>query len=204
MHQLLNKSFFIPNWDCKTLVLGTFNPEGGAPVNYFYGRNSNYFWKAISVIDGRSEHFYHEKISNDQNDHIVLMKKNKFGCADIIKSIDCPNESIGRINGGGYSDQFIFSGNVIRQYNFEDLKKYINSQNHRDIKVTKIINTAGQRFDNPTPREFSVQLNDFINFCKTNKIDFISSPSASAYAVRTHRTDFEKLKDFYKLHLINI
>jgi len=36
-HQLLEKDFFIPNWDCKTIVLGTFNPEGGEPVNYFYG-----------------------------------------------------------------------------------------------------------------------------------------------------------------------
>jgi hypothetical protein len=203
-HQLINKSFFIPDWDCKTLVLGTFNPEGGHPVNYFYGRDTNYFWKAISYIDNKEEHFYHKKISNNQDDHFLLMKKNKFGCTDIIKCIDCPIEAIPRINGGGYPDQLVFRANIERQYNFEDLEKYINRQNQKEIRVKKIINTVGNRFDNPAPNEFAEKLNKFKLFCQKNKIDFISSQSASAHAVRTHKTEFETLKIFYQLHLFSI
>jgi len=203
-HQLLGKESFIPNWECKTIVLGTFNPEGGKPVNYFYGRKSNYFWRAVSLIDNKDELFYHNSISNNLNNHFDLMKINKFGCTDIIKSIEYPSELANRVNGRGYSDQVLFSGNVIRYYNFENIKKYITEQNQSDVKVNKIINTVGRRFDNPAPNEFSEKLNDFITFCKENNIEFISSQSASAHEVRIHRTDFEELKDFYRNHLFRV
>ena len=65
-HQLLGKESFIPNWECKTIVLGTFNPEGGKPVNYFYGRKSNYFWRAVSLIDNKDELFYHNSFYYDK------------------------------------------------------------------------------------------------------------------------------------------
>jgi len=203
-HQLLEKDFFIPNWDCKTIVLGTFNPEGGEPVNYFYGRITNFFWRAISLIDNKEELFYHNSILNNQRDHFKLMKDKKFGCADIIKTIEFPDEIAQRINGGGYPDQVLFRKNVIRYYNFDNIKNYIAKQNQSDIKVAKIINTVGNRFDNPTPKEFSKNLNNFKEFCKINNIEFISSKSASQYAVNTHKTDFEKLKDFYRIHLFSI
>lgn len=200
-HQLLDKSFFIPKWDCKTLVLGTFNPDGGDCINYFYGRKSNYFWKAISAIDNKNELFYYTLITNNRNDYFELMKNRKFGCTDVIKMIECPNEVIGNVNGRGYNDQVLFNGQIIRHYNFDDIKNYIVTHSQKTVKVTKIINTVGNRFDLPTPLEFSDHLSDFIKFCKINNIEFISSPSASAYAVKTHRTDFEKLKEFYRLHL---
>lgn len=41
-HQFINEPFFLPNWEVKHLLIGTFNPEkiseGGVSVNYYYGR----------------------------------------------------------------------------------------------------------------------------------------------------------------------
>jgi hypothetical protein len=48
-HQLCKEEFYIPNWEIKYLFLGTFNPDGGQKVNYYYGRNSNQTWKILSL-----------------------------------------------------------------------------------------------------------------------------------------------------------
>lgn len=49
-HQFLNGEFFIPNWEISHLFLGTFNPDGGDKVNYFYGRKKNQTWRLLSEI----------------------------------------------------------------------------------------------------------------------------------------------------------
>jgi len=199
-HQLLEKDFFIPNWDCSTIILGTFNPVGGTNVNYFYGRESNYFWKAISLIDKKKEDYYHSCIRENRDDHFKLMKDNKFGCIDIIKSVNCPIERLNTIVGNGYTDQNLFHGAIERIYQFEEIKRFIERIHSSDLKI---INTVGQRFDNPAPVEFAIKLNDFKNFCNNKNVEFISSPSASAYAVRRGTTNFQDLQKFYKSHIFN-
>ncbi len=37
-HQLYSETYYVPNWPIKHLFLGTFNPEGGEKVPYYYGR----------------------------------------------------------------------------------------------------------------------------------------------------------------------
>ena len=49
-HQLLNSDLFIPQWNVKHLFLGTFNPQGGDTVSYFYGRSRNQTWPTLSKI----------------------------------------------------------------------------------------------------------------------------------------------------------
>jgi hypothetical protein len=49
-HQLINEPFFVPKWNVKHLFLGTFNPEGGDPVPYFYGRSKNFTWKILNEV----------------------------------------------------------------------------------------------------------------------------------------------------------
>ncbi|WP_289060370.1 hypothetical protein [uncultured Zobellia sp.] len=49
-HQFLNMPFYTPDWEISHLFLGTFNPEGGDNVNYFYGRSKNKTWKLLSEI----------------------------------------------------------------------------------------------------------------------------------------------------------
>ena len=44
----------LPTWECKTLILGTFNPEIGSDADYYYGRIrptggwSNRFWPSVN------------------------------------------------------------------------------------------------------------------------------------------------------------
>jgi hypothetical protein len=49
-HQFYTKDFFIPSWDIKYLFLGTFNPNEGEKVNYFYTRKTNLLWPILSKI----------------------------------------------------------------------------------------------------------------------------------------------------------
>ena len=49
-HQFYTKDFFIPSWDIKYLFLGTFNPNEGEKVNYFYTRKTNLLWPTLSKI----------------------------------------------------------------------------------------------------------------------------------------------------------
>ncbi len=203
-HQLLNHPYFIPQWECKTLVLGTFNPEGGSKVNYFYGRETNYFWKAISVIDQKNENYYHTQIAFNNDNHIELMKRYHFGCVDIVRSVICPEYFVERITGQGYSDPNLFNKIANKTYNFNHIKEYIINSRDKDVKVTRIINTVGNRFDFPHPREFANILNDFKRFCEEKNIEFFSCPSASGYAVRTHKTEFDDLLTLYKNSLISL
>lgn len=41
LHQFYDNDFFIPSWDIKYFFLGTFNPNKGKKVNYFYSRKTN-------------------------------------------------------------------------------------------------------------------------------------------------------------------
>ena len=49
-HQLHNESFFFPDWEVEHLLIGTFNPEKGECVKYYYGRPKNQTWNLISKI----------------------------------------------------------------------------------------------------------------------------------------------------------
>ena len=196
-HQFLNKSFFIPTWECKTLVLGTFNPEYGKKVNYFYGRCENHFWKTISLIENQVEQYYHSIITLNCDKHFTLMREKKFGCIDIICSVQCKESDKESICGEGFRDKNLFKKSIEKVYNFENIKDYINKYN----TVTKIINTVGDRFTKPKPNEFKKKLNDFKNFCEKKKINFIDCHSASAHAVNTGKTKEEDLCKLYKEHL---
>jgi hypothetical protein len=48
-HQFKTSSFSKPNWEIKLLFIGTFNPEGGESVPYYYGRNKNKFWELLAI-----------------------------------------------------------------------------------------------------------------------------------------------------------
>ena len=193
-HQLLSKDYFIPNWKCNTLFLGTFNPAGGEQVNYFYGRNTNNFWKAISRLFNMPEDHFHKLMVKNFGEFIQFMKDNEFGCVDIIRSVvvnkDCEDNIIGK----GYSDQNLFNmTHVARNYNFEEIENYIINKE----TVTTIINTVGQRFDNMQPKELKIQLTKFKNFCKVNNINYIENcPSVSGWI--SGEDNLNKIIEFYR------
>ena len=73
-----------PTWECKTLILGTFNPEIGSDADYYYGRIrptggwSNRFWPAVnSYLDVNCPEIpLAEK--GDLNSKVRIMSKFKF------------------------------------------------------------------------------------------------------------------------------
>lgn len=125
-HQLLNeeKNLFKPSWKVKHLFIGTFNPEGGQPVNYYYGRESNYFWKVISKIFNDSFDPY---TCSDLSSFFEKLHKHKIGCIDIIKSVEFDENTINQddINGNGYNDSKIINKKVKREYSTSEILKVI-------------------------------------------------------------------------------
>lgn len=131
-HQLINQDFFFPDWKIKHLFLGTFNPNGGQEVRYFYGRHSNYTWLLLTEIFGIN---FRELLDNDFNSFINELKNNSIACMDMIKSIEF-NENevdINNIIGNGYKDSNIINNSVIRHYNTESIQKVI--ANNQNVKI---------------------------------------------------------------------
>lgn len=127
-----------PNWDINYLFIGTFNPEGGKSVPYYYGREKNNFWKLISIL-------FEEEINVNDPGFFEILKKHKIACIDIINSIE-KNDGTQfnelekeQICGRGYSDSVIISNKFIRNYNTELINEIINSN-----KNTKVFSTWGK------------------------------------------------------------
>jgi hypothetical protein len=185
-HQLLNRNFF-PTWPVKTLILGTFNPECGDNVDYFYGRQSNNFWKAIklAIIENNAH--------SNPDDKFTIMKDFQFGCTDIIKSIKIQPEKHKLVCGSGYSDSILFTKKYCQPiYNFDDIKNFLINN-----KIEKVLQTWGKR---NSPKFFREQVEDLKEFCITNKIKFIfHCPSPSGRFKGKERIN--KLKNFYENYL---
>ena len=128
-HQLTTNQHFIPSWDINYLVVGTFNPSGGEQVNYYYGRKTNMTWKLISAIFG-------EEINPNNSNFIVLLKKHKIGCIDLISSVTCDEAKIPQIIGNGYSDSKIINKKVQREYNTAIINQLSKSNTNLKIFTT--------------------------------------------------------------------
>ncbi len=119
-HQLKQSENYIPNWPIKHLFIGTFNPSGGARVNYYYGREKNQFWNLISKV-------FKEEIHPDNSNFLTLLKKHKIACMDLIDSVTINEEkSIEDILGRGYSDSAIINNSVVRDYNTDKIVSLLN------------------------------------------------------------------------------
>lgn len=189
-HQFLRKEFFLPNWNIKTLVLGSFNPMCGEKTDYFYGRCQNNFWRTIEEIHNLDYMWF----QNSFERKLKFMKNNGFGCTDIIQLIELSN-SVERkeICGSGYKDQILFTAKKCTiTYNFEEIKVFIKRSN-----LKKIIHTWGER---KSPVYFKRQIDCLKDFCKEHNVLFIENcPSPSGrLRGKVHK---ENLIKFYELHL---
>lgn len=187
-HQLLQSEIFFPDWPIKTLVLGTFNPDCGEKVDYFYGRCRNNFWRAIEHI----EELDYRSLFNNLNGKIQIMEKYHFGCTDIISSIEFNPNIRNKICGEGYSDSVLFTKKFVKiHYQFDQIIDFIAQQ-----KVKKVIHTWGTR---KNPREFKILVQNFNDFCNRNHVEFIADcPSPSPRS----RNNINTLIEFYREHLI--
>lgn len=170
-HQFLDSGYFFPAWEVDTLFLGTFNPLCGEQLDYYYRRRSNGFWKIIKHFDSLNEFDF----SNFQELKEFMTLK-KFGCVDVIRCVTFPEVDRNEICGNGYTDDNLFKvKNYSREYNFEQIKRFISEQN-----ITNIFTTWGNR---DKPKEFRTLVTDFEIFCSNNQSNFnkLKSPSGRLY-----------------------
>lgn len=125
-HQLKNEPYYFPTWEVKYLFLGTFNPEGGEEVKYYYGRPKNNFWSVLSEI-------FNVDFSPNSSDFFDLLKEYEIGCIDIIDSINVDKNQLDDILGKGYKDSKIINNKVQRTYNTANIIKFLGKNEH--IKV---------------------------------------------------------------------
>jgi hypothetical protein len=113
-HQLINENFFIPNWEIKYLLLGTFNPQGGDPVAYFYGRNRNRTWELLSDI-------FNVELHPNNDNFFELIQNLGIACMDMIQQVEIEDELVEHVIGNGYADKNIINGHVSRVYNTQNI-----------------------------------------------------------------------------------
>lgn len=113
-HQFYDKDFFIPTWNIKYLFLGTFNPNQGEKVNYFYSRKTNLLWPTLSKL-------FKDELNPNNSVFFEKLKSHKIACMDLIVSIDIKNADKKYIIGKGYSDSKIINNSVKRIYNTENI-----------------------------------------------------------------------------------
>lgn len=126
-HQLKNNS--IPKWDVKHLFIGTFNPQSGQQVNYYYGREKNQLWKILSRI-------FDENFDTKDQSFFKLLIKHKIACIDMINKVFSPDDRIEKIIGKGYNDNEIINSFVTREYNTETILNIINKNKGITVYTT--------------------------------------------------------------------
>ena len=133
----------LPNWECKTLILGTFNPEKGSNADYYYGRLrqtggwSNRFWPAVNsylVINHPDVQLAEPRVLDSK---VKIMTQFKFGCIDLVSSVDCINEE--DITGNGFPDSAIFNRLNKVNYNTDLIIDYINKNS-----ISLVISSFGK------------------------------------------------------------
>lgn len=126
-HQLAQKDYYLPSWQLSHMFLGTFNPEGGQTVSYYYGRDRNQFWPLLRELVGAEF-----KLGN-LKDFLRELKQYGIACMDMINSVKIPEEIHKEVVGKGYRDSKIINGFTERQYNTSRINQII--QRNPDIKV---------------------------------------------------------------------
>tara|TARA_Y100001978_G_scaffold58783_1_gene52932 strand:+ start:1000 stop:1569 length:570 start_codon:yes stop_codon:yes gene_type:complete len=161
-HQFKYSEFYLPTWQLDYLFIGTFNPEFGEKVSYYYGRKTNYFWKIISEIF---------KIKIDVNNEMFFkqLKSLKIGCIDLVDCVTYDKDKYHDIiNGKGYSDQVLFKNkyDIKKTYNTQIIINLIKRNNLSKVYLTNLGNVFRE--------EQKKELKLIENFCG---IINLSSPS---------------------------
>jgi hypothetical protein len=164
-HQFLDQPWFIPNWECRTLILGSFNPSGGQLVDYFYGRDRNKFWKAVATLLGHQENHFHQGLTQHRLNHkLQCLQSLGWGCTDIIREVEVAESFTHRIVGNGYTDQSLFNvRNVSRKYNVSQILERLD---HGDVK--RVVVALGRRND---PAEYAEVKRTLIAGCHERTVE---------------------------------
>lgn len=202
----------------KTLILGSFNPYNPNEVNtdYYYGRSSNYFWKAIASILEKEEDYFTSNLDNK----LDVMEHYKFAFSDVISSIKVINSE----NNSSIVNQFIdkhiltdFSDSKLFTTKHKKAKIVVERTYNTDIidlinksNIMKVIHTMG---NNTIKLNFKTQplekglgikgFQGYINTIKNSNLYF-EPVSHSPSQITVHRGGeeyFFKLKNWLKENL---
>jgi hypothetical protein len=126
------------DWECRTLILGTFNPENGPFADYYYGRVnshngwSNRFWPAISEYLVNEHKLNVHLQPGDLEGKLRVMRQLKFSCLDVILRIESPNDEVD-INGNGFADMALMRKNNQITYNTENIIAFIKEREVKNV-----------------------------------------------------------------------
>lgn len=109
-HQFSTTNFYIPKWRIKYLFIGTFNPESGEKVPYYYSRSKNKTWELLSKI-------FRVNFSPNNQEFLSQIQLHGIACMDLIDEIVAPRDKLNEISGEGYKDSAIINKNITRKYN---------------------------------------------------------------------------------------
>lgn len=77
----------LPNWNVRTLIVGTFNPENiWHPANkasYYYGRTKNYLWKALPRFANLPPILH-----NNVEEQLEFLNEHSIGITDLLIRIN--------------------------------------------------------------------------------------------------------------------
>ena len=157
----------IPNWKCKTLIIGTFNPENKFhsrnDANFFYQRRKNYFWDILPLLS--NEKSIEKKNSNKQ---IEYLKKYKIGLTDLLLSINDADNNC------------LIHKDLISTVKDEDIERFKEFSWNTDfilefIKKSKIQAVFFTKLGNPNKKKikqdtFENQMRLIEDFCISNNV----------------------------------
>lgn len=221
---LANEWYTIENlYNAQKLILGSFNPYNinGDNTDYFYGRSSNYFWKALAELNNLNPNIFF----NNYDLKLEYMYRYRFCFMDVINSIEIEsqgnnelliNNFINQKIFTEFSDQVLFTTKTTFENNPITVTRTYNSSIINLIRkggIKRVIHTMG---NNTIGTDFRTKWQEnrlgvegfqgFINqIINQNNIDFIpQSYSPSGRAVKMGGPNyFNNLKNWLQNNLLD-
>jgi hypothetical protein len=208
----------------RTLVLGSFNPYNPRCLclDYYYGRETNFFWRTIANIIGQDEDYFFDK--PDGLNRKISVMNSRFCCLDVINEIEfsceddnCLEKYLQKKIFKKFSDQNIWVSNTSFLTDVISLKRTYNPSILEAIRkstsIKKVIHTMGTNRiknkeliypdeRNPNQMRFRKFMMEIIETCEQQGIEFVFySLSPSGWAVNNGATDKNDLKRWLKQNL---
>jgi hypothetical protein len=209
--------------NAQKLILGSFNPynPNGDNADYYYGRSTNYFWKAIAEINNLNPNIFF----NNLNLKLEYMNDYKFCFFDIINSVEITSRDNNELVLNRFIYQKIhteFSDKVLftTRTSFENNQITLVRRYNRSIltllqegRISKIIHTMGNNTIGSnlitSPKENTLGDNGFQGLVNAiignqNSTFVPQSFSPSGRAIKTGGlTYYNGLKAWLNEHIIN-
>ena len=209
--------------NANKLILGSFNPFNinGDNADYYYGRYTNYFWKALAELNNLNPNIFF----NNLDLKLEYMRSYRFCFLDVIDSIEIEceqnnqliiNDFINKKIYSEFSDQVLFTSRTLFQNNVITVNRTYN-QSIIDLLqqggIQRVIHTMGNNtigIDFRTKwQENRLGANGFQGFINQirnqNSINFTpQSFSPSGRAIKTGGPNYyTNLKDWLLNNILN-